>query len=70
MKHKHPSRTCGECIHQWACESWVVEMMNDAAAADYCTTYEKAFDVWQRLNKIFGKKESLKTEVLNEQIQC
>lgn len=61
MKHKQPSRTCGECIHQWACGSWNVGMLTNAAA-DHCTNYEKAFDVWQALNKIFGNKNMKKGE--------
>lgn len=55
-KHKQPNRTCGECIHQWACEAWNCGNLTNAAA-DWCTNFERARDLWEVLKGIFGKED-------------
>ena len=61
MKNK-PKRTCGECIHQWACQEWnCCDIQSEDA--EYCKQYEKAVDLAELIIKLLkGEKHGRNTQ--------
>ena len=54
-KKKEVARTCEQCIHEWACQSWNVGSIHTMNATN-CTNYETVKDS----NAYFlGKREAL-----------
>lgn len=43
IKRKAPNRTCGDCIHEYACAMWNVGTIQDADAS-HCTEYTTVRD--------------------------
>jgi len=54
-KKTKPSRTCGECIHEFACAMWNVGTLRNTDAT-HCTNYERLSD-FKKLISQMGRSD-------------
>ena len=57
-KYKLPEKTCGQCIHEHACQAWNIGHLHDADASS-CVNYETVKDsAAYYIGFLDGKKEN------------
>ena len=59
IKTKAPARTCGECIHEYACAMWNTGTITHASA-EHCTEYT----TWESAAYLVGRLEERKEQML------